>query len=457
MRIALIGGGPSALYTYQRLVQSGLTDLTITIYERGPRLGPGMPYSPAGANPEHLTNVGSCEVPALPQTLAEWAGVDETEVVPRLLFGDYLAAQFEALLQEHTTVHLNTELKDVPQGFDHIIICTGHRWPRDRSAPRYYDSPYPPSKLPSDCNHPVAIRGSSLTAVDAVLTLALRNAEHPDFKLVLHTRGGLLPSVRGYLQESGVNDLQLPSPEEIERIKSESGGHFPLDLLYREYFVKHSKLDIKHLTMEEFVEAALHPRERYDSFAFLEAELEEATRSEALEEPIAWKEALALFNYAANYPAKHFSAHDLERLTKTLRPLVAVIIAHLPKATARQLLRLHKEGRLELVEVGEDSRPEEHPEGGVTYEGQHYRTFVDCVGQPAIPFEEFPFPSLHPRQARVDGQEVPGVAVDDDFLMAPGVFLMAVPYMAGHNPDYSGLDFCDEAARRIVERILSGL
>ena len=31
---------------------------------------------------------------------------------------------------------------------------------------------------------------------------------------------------------------------------------------------------------------------------------------------------------------------------------------------------------------------------------------------------------------------------------------MAVPFIGGLNPDYSGLDFCDTAAERIVEALL---
>jgi hypothetical protein len=29
--------------------------------------------------------------------------------------------------------------------------------------------------------------------------------------------------------------------------------------------------------------------------------------------------------------------------------------------------------------------------------------------------------------------------------------MMAVPYIGGYNPDYSGLDFCDAASTNIVE------
>ena len=33
------------------------------------------------------------------------------------------------------------------------------------------------------------------------------------------------------------------------------------------------------------------------------------------------------------------------------------------------------------------------------------------------------------------------------------IFVMAVPYIGGVNPDYSGLDFCEAASARIIKRL----
>ena len=35
-----------------------------------------------------------------------------------------------------------------------------------------------------------------------------------------------------------------------------------------------------------------------------------------------------------------------------------------------------------------------------------------------------------------------------------GLYIMAVPYIGGFNPDYSGLDFCENASKAIVEDLL---
>ncbi|MNL58251.1 hypothetical protein D3C87_1818730 [compost metagenome] len=55
---------------------------------------------------------------------------------------------------------------------------------------------------------------------------------------------------------------------------------------------------------------------------------------------------------------------------------------------------------------------------------------------------------------------VPGLSINDFFQSInkenkdeEGLYIIAVPFIGGLNPDYSGLDFCDTAAERIVESI----
>ena len=72
-RIALIGGGPAALFMYKRIIdESSCQDVEIDIYERKNHLGMGMPYSYEGANDEHVTNVSDNEIPELPESVSDW-------------------------------------------------------------------------------------------------------------------------------------------------------------------------------------------------------------------------------------------------------------------------------------------------------------------------------------------------------------------------------------------------
>ena len=252
-RIAILGGGPGGLFMFKRLVESGKRDISVTIFEKSKRLGAGMPYSVEGANDEHITNVSGNEIPELVIPLKDWISTvpkdtldkynidpdrfNDYKVLPRLLFGQYLEAQF-GLLQKRARaeglayeIFYNCTVTDIIDQsghgkvfveindrerfeFDRVIICTGHHWPviHEGTTANYFDSPYPPRKLALKLDHPVAIKGSSLTAVDAVRTLARHNGtfskngqgklqyepapDSPDFKMVMHTRNGMLPAVR---------------------------------------------------------------------------------------------------------------------------------------------------------------------------------------------------------------------------------------------------------------------
>src|SRR3982750_3361567 len=71
-KIAIIGGGPASLYLLKEFSAKGARDYTIDIFEAGSRPGCGMPYSMAGANPEHIANISGNEIPELITSLSHW-------------------------------------------------------------------------------------------------------------------------------------------------------------------------------------------------------------------------------------------------------------------------------------------------------------------------------------------------------------------------------------------------
>ncbi|MCE7064573.1 FAD/NAD(P)-binding protein [Dyadobacter sp. CY326] len=564
-RIAILGGGPSALFVYKRFVDAGQTDLEIHIYESKNLLGAGMPYSYQGSNNEHITNVSDNEIPEIVTSIGEWIQtvpdealegftIDKTKfneykVLPRLLFGKYLAGQFDLLLKKaadiglETCVHTGCNVLDIIDKptenavdiaverlglatFDQVIVCTGHNWPNkhEGTTPGYFESPYPPSKLKLALNHPIAIRGSSLTAIDAIRTLARHNGSFekdengkvkfipsdtsPDFRLVMHSRNGLLPAIRFHLEDPLLSDEALLSEEEVAQNRSENDGFLELDFMFEKAFkdlfrekdpVFYER--IKDMKMEEFVNSMMEVREKTEPFMLFRREYAEAEKSIRNEESIHWKEILAVLSFAMNYPAKYMSAEDMQRMQKILMPLVSVVIAFVPQSSADELLALDDAGRLEIITVGDDSRVDPENGGGVTYfykddngeeQAVYYHTFVNCVGQPHLPFEAFPFKSLITNgtvspallkfrsaetgsaamEAGRDNVEqlangdfylrVPGIAINDNFQVLDHfgkgnqrIYIMAVPYIGGHNPDYSGLDFCEQASGTIVNNVLA--
>ena len=556
-KIALVGGGPCSLYLLKKLVEAPRKPLEVHIFERKPRLGRGMPYSQEGAGPEHLTNISPSELPQLVTPLDDWVRAlseesrqefgldlkrwDDDKVLPRLLFGVYLESQFEELIRQGeereiaVTVHTHTrveDLRDSPKDqkvavlfndewalFDTVVICIGHRWPNKEEDPTrgFFTSPYPPRKLEGTFDHPVAIRGTSLTALDAVRTLSRQhgtfqrddrgrlhyrlNPHNPAFKLVLHSRSGLLPCVRVHFEEPQVVESELLSKSEWVEEKRKQEGFVPVDLLFEKSFLEPLAdsdpalyEQIKGMSLEEFVEAALQRRKDSDPLSFFKREYKQALASENNQRPVPWKEALSALSFALNYPAKHFSAEDYLRMRNYLQPLISIVIAFIPTEAAEEIIALHESGRLEVVKVGEKSRVERR-DVGIEYHysdsaGEakrvEFQTYVDGVGQPALGLEDLPFPSLkdqnifsparlrfkddpkqQDRDENVEQEDgawfltVPGIAINDSFQpinedgdVHPRLYMLAVPYIGGYNPDYSGLDLCNKISEIVVDSMM---
>jgi len=560
-KIAIIGGGPSGLFMYKRLTESKVTNFEIDIFERKDYLGAGMPYSAEGANEEHITNVSDNEIPIIFNSIEDWVKIapkeilkkfninekkfNEYKVLPRLFFGEYLSAQFN-LLQEaaakrgiKTNVHLNCIVEDMidlpednrvainvrnqdPYYFDQVIICTGHNWPKkyEGSIPNYFDSPYPPKKISLKLDHAVGIMGSSLTAIDALRTLARQNGKFEDnedgtyayhlesegFKIVMHSRSGLLPAIRFHLEDSHLGKDETLSKAEIHKSIAENGGFLPLDFVFeknfKEMFIEKDPAfygQIKNMNLEEFVGAMMDYREKMEPFDLFKKEYDEAERSIEKRKSIYWKEALAVLSFAMNYPAKYLSAEDMERLQKVLMPLISIVIAFVPQSSCRELLALHKAGVLSIVAVGDDAEVRPLKTGGADYHYKiddkevavHFDTFIDCIGQPHLSFSDFPFKSLinkgtlSPAQLQFQSAKkgeaemknndlvtqgkdhtyfltVPGITINDHFQVVDKegeankrIYIMAVPYIGGYNPDYSGIDFCEAASEAVLSSILA--
>lgn len=553
LSIAILGGGPSAIFIYKRLIQEmEPADFRITIYEKGDRIGCGMPYGRDGAADEHITNVSGNEIPDLVTAVADWirtvskdtldkyhidpAKFNDYKVLPRLLFGQYLCDQFKLLQAEakqkeiQTDIYYQTMVQDViddpdkekvrvitengEEEYDRVMVCTGHLWPKihEGQQPGWFDSPYPPEKIALKANHAIAVRGASLTAIDAVRTLGRHNGrfekddkgklhfyaheDNPDFRIVLHSRNGLLPAVRFHLEDTHLGKDTVLKPEQITANRAANDGFLSLDYVFEQNFKEGIKkhdpacyAEIKNMNLEGFVDHMMTRREALDPFALLRAEYAEAEQSIRRHRSVYWKEMLAILSFAMNYPAKYFSAEDMLRLQKTLMPLISVVIAFVPQSSAETLMALHDAGRLTMVIVSEEEEPEPVAGGGVDYVGKHYPLFVDCIGQPHIAFENIPFEGLKTAgaparlafrnqtsaqqllnagdkrvKAGADGRyylQVPGLAINDHFQLVDEfnalndrIYIMAVPFIGGFNPDYSGLDFGEAASRQILNGLL---
>lgn len=563
--IAMIGGGPAALLLLKNMLDYAFLPDKIYVFEKSNRFGTGMPYSKYGSGKEHVANVSANELPNFtidfetyirdhptsdyPDFVSD-GSVNPYQVIPRLLLGDYLEFQFDWYIHQlrekdvEMICKKNCPVKDIVRAKEPmlyhiitendnvflastIILCTGHTWPKknEGTVKNWYDSPYPPSKFVGPNNFSVAIRGTSLTAIDAVKTLARLNGhfeyvdkdhlkyqlnpESEKFRIDLFSTGGFLPALRFHSEGEAYSNDWIMSLPEIYEYKRQHGGFVDLDYVFEINFKKPLKKkdpafynQIKDLSIEAFVEKMLSIRKELDSFDLFEAEYKEAEKSIDRHKPISWKEALAAFSYAMNYPAKHFSAEDMLRLRKTLLPLISIIIASLPQGSYKELMALYDAGIIDLIQVDKESHVEPGTDGGGIYHYQspdkkpiekYYPMFVDAIGQQPMDLADLNFDGLKEDQLvstaylnfkdnqnaeellKEDTDDpifrsfqdqyslrVHGLEINDYFqslnnygAIIDSLYIMAVPFIGGLNPDYSGLDFCDTAAERIVNSLLS--
>ncbi len=208
-RVAIVGAGPTGLYTFFSLVEAG-TPLAIAIYEQAEEAGVGMPYNDDENIRLMLANIASIEIPPLAETYLDWLrrqdagrlarygvdkdGLHDRQFLPRILLGEYFRDQFLALVERgkaagfRISVHesccvtdlearedgvwLWAECHDEPKRFDLAVIATGHVWPDDEEATRsFFPSPWSGLLNAAIPACAVGIMGTSLSAIDAAMAV----------------------------------------------------------------------------------------------------------------------------------------------------------------------------------------------------------------------------------------------------------------------------------------------
>lgn len=265
--LAIIGSGASAIYVLKHLLDHleiiGQQLSEITIIEKTPVMGMGMPYSPLNADRYHMSNISSEELPELQDSFAQWLReqevpllrslgiqdepITESGIYSRLALGKYLNSQYLAIIaslraagivvHEQADCQVTDIVESVPNGtfklttgdgpinnLNRIIIATGHRWTEaDRPTSGYYASPWPISKLlPAEgdyYNFEIGTLGASLSAFDVVASLAHRHGKFykdekkwffsphigaENFKIIMHSANGMLP----HLEFAQVNPIR---------------------------------------------------------------------------------------------------------------------------------------------------------------------------------------------------------------------------------------------------------
>lgn len=456
-RVAIVGAGPTALYALQELINCR-SPLKVVMFESSDIAGKGTPYQRGINHPAMLSNIPSVEIPALPENLLDWlrrqparyfdafdidrACLSDRAFYPRVVLGDYFRAQLQAIIckdeaaRHEIVIREGVEVLDIapigdrfavraaePAGediFEHVIIATGHGFPSaPETGPGYFEAPWPATALRSIPPGRIGILGTSLSAIDAVMTIAtsfgrfVRTPEKDleyvsdgnDFQVTMMSRKGLLPEADFYFpipyEEPTICTAQAVS----ERIALGSSGLLDdvFDLFRRE--LAHAdpdyaeRIGLEDLTADTFAEAYFGVRDQFDPFEWAQANLAEAKRNYARRHKVAWRYAILISHEIIETAVTSFTADDLTRFNRSFKSIFADDYATVPHLSIERLLALHRAGRLEIIGLGDqatvstDGRERGAAVSGAAGELQ-FDTFIDATGQKSLSADELPFPSL---------------------------------------------------------------
>lgn len=415
-RIAIIGAGPTSIYTLHTLVNCATVPFAVTVFEEQPVAGRGTPYRPGWNDAAMLANIASVEIPPLEDTLIGWLerqtparlaelGLDEKDIderafYPRLTIGAFFEDQFDALIararaqghdveirtrcrvtdaaSEQASVTLSFRPHRGPatqESFDHVVIATGHQWPAHPEVrPGYFLSPWPASALASIPPCSVGIRGSSLTAIDAAVALATdygyfveqgnrllyRPAPNTsEFRITMLSRKGLLPEADFY-HPVPYQPLAFCTSEAIERLVAGPSDDL-LDQVFSLFKQELAAADpayaearsIAQLTLETFCDRYFADRRDADPFEWAEENLREAEQNLVREHTVPWRYAILRMHEVIALVVPHLSDREFERFSRYFKPVFVDDYATIPHESIKRLLALHIAGKLELKALGE--------------------------------------------------------------------------------------------------------
>lgn len=427
-RIAIVGAGPTAIYTLQELVNSASARCAVTLFEQQSVAGQGTPYRPGWNDPAMLSNIASVEIPPLEETLIGWLQrqstrrleelglasepLDERAFYPRVVLGAFFKEQFDRLVSrargEGHDVHIRTRCRaldaakdgegvtlttrsargaESQEPFDYVVIATGHQWPDDPEVrPGYFLSPWPASALATIGPCRVGIRGSSLTAIDAAMALATHHGEFIErgarleyvpatdtdaFHVTMMSRKGLLPEADFY-HPVPYEPLTYCTEEAMARLV-DGPAEGLLDRAFALFKQELAAADpayaaeqsLETLELETFCESYFDRRRDVDPFVWAERNLQEAEHDFEQRRTIPWRYAILRMHEIIEVIVPHLDDADFERFTRFFKPVFVDEYATVPHDSIKRLLALHAAGKLTVLALGERYQIDSHhSEGG---------------------------------------------------------------------------------------------
>jgi uncharacterized NAD(P)/FAD-binding protein YdhS len=460
--IAIIGSGPTGIYTLSGLAKSE-RPLSITIFEIEADAGKGTPYHPHINDQAMLANIASIELPAICETLVDWlrrqsdtelqrlkvtrANIREREFYPRVVLGEFLQSQFRQVIEmgmanghtievkpRHRVVDIRLRTDDIqltvsmPDGerkdyaFDHVVMATGHNWPETTEVKSgYFMSPWPAAILKNVKPCSVGILGTSLSAIDALITVATAHgafyldaggqlqyqgaADSERFHAALMSRKGLLPEADFYCPYP-YTPLQFCTVEAVRALIHRGSTNLldeVFDLFKREMVACDpdyaAAIGLSLLSVETLGPAYFAAREAVDPFVWAASNLAEAEQNKANRYTVEWRYAILRMHEVIAQAVPHLNEEDLGRFHKKFKTVFVDDYATVPHQSIQRLMALRRAGKLDILKLGNDYEiSTEGVQSGavVRHDGEEiiFDAFIDATGQASMSARDIPFPGL---------------------------------------------------------------
>lgn len=481
-KIAIIGTGPTGIYTFFSLVKNQ-TPLALTLYERAEDAGVGMPYADEDNSRMMLANIASIEIPPLFVTYLAWlkglpdthlarygveaSALHERQFLPRILLGEYYRDQFLRLVTEaralgfQITLHESCEVTDVeatpngvtlwankkpvPTVFDLAVIATGHVWPDDSEATRtFFPSPWSGLIETPVAAGNIGIMGISLSAIDAAMAVVMQHGrfvetqdnqvtfslapESRALKIALLSRSGILPEADFYCPLP-YEPLQVVTGQAVaQEIAAGSAGLLDriFALIIKEISLADpqwsERISLPTHNADTFSAAWFADRKAHDPFRWAQANLNDVERNKREKHTVRWRYAVLRLHEAVEAIVPHLDEHDRRRFNTGLARVFIDNYTAIPSESIRRLLALREAGILSIHALSKDYtlNVEADCTRIISPSGHfEFATFIDARGQKPLKIRDLPFPTLR-QQMEACGDAFPDVA-DDYTLLEPAI------------------------------------
>ena len=457
-RLAVVGGGPAAVYLLKHLMTLGIA-ADVTIFEQNEMVGWGMPYTATNASDDLLANISSAELPPLATSLHAWLlslsdtqlsqfklqreQVSPTEYYPRHVLGEYFAAQFTMLAQAYgarggkVTARTSHHVDDVvpnanghhvlfstgrghgaSENFTCVVIASGHQHAKPTflsKGENFFHSPYPLRNLRRITGGEIGILGSALTAIDAALHvarcagrfvahnhgLAYHLDEHrAPFRITMMSRKGLLPELDFYYPLP-LTPLEHLRHEAVSKMVEGGQPHLleKAFLLFKRDLA--AAVGNEHPLLkggiEQFHFQYFAARAAQNPFIWAHAELPKRKLGHTEKKADPQKLAILKAHQIFESLYAHLTPPEQETFNAFLKPVFTDNYTAIPLHSVEKLLALHDAGCLEIATAG--SAYQLYGDARDIYlkgdgRTRKFQWLVDGTGQKALAIQELPFPIL---------------------------------------------------------------